>query len=99
MFFEDVRVPVDNRIGEENKGWTYAKYLLEFERGNAYAPGLSPSGRSERSPRKPDERRAADRGTGFRCRLAQVEIDAKAIEIWSCSPPARGTRPGAVPPC
>jgi alkylation response protein AidB-like acyl-CoA dehydrogenase len=33
-------VPVANRIGEENKGWTYAKYLLEFERGNAYAPGL-----------------------------------------------------------
>ncbi len=40
VFFENVRVPVANRIGEENKGWTYAKYLLQFERGNAYAPGL-----------------------------------------------------------
>jgi len=40
VFFEDVRVPVENRIGEEGLGWTYAKYLLEFERGNAYAPGL-----------------------------------------------------------
>jgi alkylation response protein AidB-like acyl-CoA dehydrogenase len=40
VFFEDVRVPVANRIGEEGKGWTYAKYLLEHERGNAYAPGL-----------------------------------------------------------
>jgi len=40
VFFEDVRVPAGNLIGEENKGWTYAKYLLEFERGNAYAPGL-----------------------------------------------------------
>jgi len=40
VFFEDVRVPAENLIGEENKGWTYAKYLLEFERGNAYAPGL-----------------------------------------------------------
>jgi alkylation response protein AidB-like acyl-CoA dehydrogenase len=40
VFFEDVRVPVENRIGEEGKGWTYAKYLLEHERGNAYAPGL-----------------------------------------------------------
>ena len=41
VFFEDVRVPIkDSLIGEENKGWTYAKYLLEFERGNAYAPGL-----------------------------------------------------------
>lgn len=30
----------DISVGEENKGWTYAKYLLQFERGNAYAPGL-----------------------------------------------------------
>ncbi|MEM0987023.1 MAG: acyl-CoA dehydrogenase family protein [Pseudomonadota bacterium] len=41
VYFEDVRVPIaESLIGEENKGWTYAKYLLEFERGNAYAPGL-----------------------------------------------------------
>ena len=41
VFFEDVRVPVANRIGEEGQGWTYAKYLLQFERGGAYAPGLT----------------------------------------------------------
>lgn len=42
VFFEDVRVKIDDAlIGEENKGWTYAKYLLQFERGNAYAPGLA----------------------------------------------------------
>jgi alkylation response protein AidB-like acyl-CoA dehydrogenase len=41
VFFEDVRVPVANRIGEEGQGWTYAKYLLQFERGNPYAPGLT----------------------------------------------------------
>ncbi|MFZ4603879.1 MAG: acyl-CoA dehydrogenase family protein, partial [Caulobacterales bacterium] len=35
VFFDNVRVPAENRIGEEGKGWTYAKYLLEFERGNA----------------------------------------------------------------
>ena len=41
VYFEDVRVKIDDAlIGEENKGWTYAKYLLQFERGNAYAPGL-----------------------------------------------------------
>ncbi len=40
VFFDDVRVPKKNLVGEVNKGWTYAKYLLEFERGNAYAPGL-----------------------------------------------------------
>lgn len=40
VFFEDVEVPIENRIGEEGKGWTYAKYLLEFERGSAYSPTL-----------------------------------------------------------
>lgn len=37
VFFDNVRVPVTNRIGEENDGWTVAKYLLEFERGSAFA--------------------------------------------------------------
>jgi alkylation response protein AidB-like acyl-CoA dehydrogenase len=32
VFFTDVRVPIANRIGEENKGWTYAKFLLANER-------------------------------------------------------------------
>ena len=41
VFFTDVEVPVENLVGEENKGWTYAKYLLEFERGGqAYGPRL-----------------------------------------------------------
>ena len=40
VFFEDVKVPKENLVGEENKGWTYAKYLLEFERGNSYSPTL-----------------------------------------------------------
>ncbi|MDP6688463.1 MAG: acyl-CoA dehydrogenase family protein [Alphaproteobacteria bacterium] len=33
VFFDDVRVPQENRVGAENEGWTVAKYLLEFERG------------------------------------------------------------------
>lgn len=40
VYFEDVKVPKENLIGEEGKGWTCAKYLLEFERGNAYSPAL-----------------------------------------------------------
>src|SRR3984893_13002306 len=34
IFFDDVRVPVGNRVGEENRGWTYAKFLLGHERTN-----------------------------------------------------------------
>ena len=41
VFFENVRVPIkESLIGEQDKGRTYAKYLLQFESGNAYAPGL-----------------------------------------------------------
>ena len=40
VFFENVKVPKENLIGEEGKGWTYAKYLLEFERGNGYSSEL-----------------------------------------------------------
>ncbi len=40
VFFDDVRVPVSNLVGEENQGWEYAKFLLEFERGGAASGGL-----------------------------------------------------------
>ena len=40
VFFDGVRVPKANRLGDENQGWTVAKYLLEFERGGGSAPGL-----------------------------------------------------------
>lgn len=40
VYFENVEVPKENLVGEEGKGWTCAKYLLEFERGNAYSPAL-----------------------------------------------------------
>lgn len=42
VFFDDVRVPKAGRIGEEGMGWTYAKYLLEWERGSgSWAPRLA----------------------------------------------------------
>ena len=41
VFFDNVRVPKANRIGEENQGWTVAKYLLEFERGGGSGAGLT----------------------------------------------------------
>lgn len=39
VFFDNVRVPVEQRVGAENDGWTVAKYLLEFERGGGGAAG------------------------------------------------------------
>ena len=43
VFFDNVRVPVENLVGQENKGWTYAKYLLGHER-----TGIAAVGRSKR---------------------------------------------------
>ncbi|GIS66069.1 MAG: hypothetical protein CM1200mP4_4170 [Rhodospirillaceae bacterium] len=39
VFFQDVKVPVANLGGEENKGWTYAKFLLKHERAGIAAIG------------------------------------------------------------
>jgi alkylation response protein AidB-like acyl-CoA dehydrogenase len=41
VFFDDVRVPVSNLVGEENKGWDYAKFLLGNERTNIARVGVS----------------------------------------------------------
>jgi acyl-CoA dehydrogenase len=40
VFFEDVKVPLENLVGEEGEGWRYAKYLLEFERGGGMSSAL-----------------------------------------------------------
>ncbi|WP_297509748.1 acyl-CoA dehydrogenase family protein [uncultured Caulobacter sp.] len=82
VFFDNVRVPVANRIGEENKGWTYAKYLLEFERGNAYAPGLM---NMLKKVKRIAALEAADDGgrliddAGFRDKIANLEIQVQAL--------------------
>ena len=41
VFFTDVRVPAENPVGEENRGWTCAKYLLTYERTNIAGVGYS----------------------------------------------------------
>ncbi|MEX0404687.1 acyl-CoA dehydrogenase family protein [Aquibium sp. LZ166] len=37
VFFDELRIPAENRVGDENQGWAIAKYLLEHERGGSYA--------------------------------------------------------------
>ncbi len=69
VFFDNVRVPVENLIGEENKGWTYAKYLLGHERtdiaavGRCQARAAVPEAHRHRAH---EERQAAAGGPGVR---------------------------------
>jgi alkylation response protein AidB-like acyl-CoA dehydrogenase len=81
-FFDNVRVPVANRIGEEGQGWTYAKYLLQFERGNAYAPGLANQMAKIRKiaglERSDGGQRMLD-DPDFRRKLAEMQIKIDAL--------------------
>lgn len=94
VFFEGVRVPVSGRLGEENQGWTVAKYLLEFERAVAYAAGLYAA---------LDQLREAAREAGlmadaqFRRKLSllKAQITAiEAVELGVMAAMAAGRNPG-----
>jgi acyl-CoA dehydrogenase len=84
VFFDNVRVPQGNRIGEENKGWTYAKYLLEFERGGAFS---SPVRQHELQRLQQlyaqalEQVKNFDANGEYRREIARLEIDLKALEI------------------
>jgi alkylation response protein AidB-like acyl-CoA dehydrogenase len=79
VWFEDVRVPVENRIGDENKGWTYAKFLLGHERTNIAGIGIAKR-ELARLKRIADAEGRVDEPL-FAARVAQVEIDLMALEI------------------
>ncbi|CAM3936972.1 acyl-CoA dehydrogenase family protein [Bordetella muralis] len=84
VFFDNVRVPVDNLIGEENRGWTYAKYLLGHERTNIAAVG-----RSKRELRLLKQLAHKQRKNGeslmrdpvFAIKVASLEIELMALEM------------------
>jgi alkylation response protein AidB-like acyl-CoA dehydrogenase len=84
MFLENVRVPVANRIGEENKGWDYAKYLLGNERSGIARVGISKM-RLQRArhlaQRIPSGASTLAQDPGFRERASALEIELKALEI------------------
>ncbi|MBW4707148.1 acyl-CoA dehydrogenase family protein [Roseobacter sp. YSTF-M11] len=100
VWFTDVRVPVANLVGEENKGWTYAKYLLTHERTNIAGVGFSQAGlaavkriaKSEISGGRP-----LIENPHFAARIAQVEIDLMAMSTTNLrivSKAAAGQAPG-----
>ena len=83
-FFDNVRVPKTNRVGEENAGWTVAKYLLEFERGGSYAPriqGLLRRVRAMASETVSDDGRLLSENPDFRQKLGDLEIAAAAVDF------------------
>ncbi len=82
VYFDDVKVPKENLVGEEGQGWTCAKYLLEFERGTAYSPRLKASleclkeiVRSELASED------ADAFRHFQHKVAGAEIEVLALEF------------------
>jgi alkylation response protein AidB-like acyl-CoA dehydrogenase len=98
VFLEDVRVPVENLVGEENKGWTYAKFLLENERTS-----MAGIGRSMRYlQRLKDIVRAEVLEDDPSCAefvrdIARVELDVLALEATELrviAQMARGIDPG-----
>jgi len=87
VWFDNVRVPVANRIGEENAGWTYAKYLLGHERTNIARVGRSKA-KLERLKRIASSQPGNDGGrllddADFRARIARVELELHALEIMN----------------
>jgi len=89
VFLEDVRVPAENLIGEENKGWTYAKQLLGAERTHsAEVPrckGLLARAKAVAAAITARGRPLID-NPHFARRLAQLEIEILAHEatLWRC---------------
>lgn len=84
VYFEDVRVPKENLVGEQGKGWTCAKYLLEFERGNAYSPALKGSLAHIRAMAAIERDSSGSPyldNPSFRHRLHDVEIQVLAMEF------------------
>ena len=99
--FEDVRVPVENRIGEEHQGWTCAKYLLTHERSNMANIGLLKRG-LRRLKREAAKVKVGDgvllEQPSFARRLAEAEIQLTAVEYTTLrilSKVSRGGAPGA----
>jgi alkylation response protein AidB-like acyl-CoA dehydrogenase len=84
IFFDNVRVPVANRVGEENRGWTYAKFLLGHERTNTAGIGnckraLARLKQMAAAPGLNARPMWAD--ARFRDRIARVELELTALEI------------------
>ena len=82
VFFNDARVPMSNRIGEENKGWEVAKFLLEFERGGRVLAGQVRA-QFAKLVQLMNARGGDD--SALRARLAEIGTDLDAMEMIDIS--------------
>jgi alkylation response protein AidB-like acyl-CoA dehydrogenase len=84
VFFDNVEVPAENLVGQENKGWDYAKFLLGNERTGIARVGASKA-KVARIKELASMERVGDRplieDPRFREKLAAVEIELKALEM------------------
>lgn len=100
VHFTDVKVPVENRVGEEGKGWTYAKGLLEHERTGI--AGISNSivaleGLKEKASSVKRRNGSLMDVPSFRAKIAELEIDLMAVEfteLRSLASASAGSAPG-----
>jgi len=84
IHFEDVKVPVQNLVGEEGKGWTYGKVLLQHERTNIAAVAISNfriRKLREQTSKSVRGGRPLSEDHNFMRKLAAVEVDLKALEF------------------
>lgn len=101
VFFENVRVPVENRVGAENDGWTCAKYLLTHERTGQAGIGISKAALAHLKTIAAQEMiagRPALEDPLLRLRIAEVEMRLMAVEMSTLRILARaqaGSVPGA----
>ncbi|MGB2407732.1 MAG: acyl-CoA dehydrogenase family protein [Paracoccaceae bacterium] len=101
VFFTDVRVPVSNLVGQENKGWTIAKFLLSHERTGIAGVGFSMQALEEVKLLAHTIRRGAKRLIDdplFAARLAKVEIDLEAMKITNLRMLFQAQKQGAPGP-
>jgi alkylation response protein AidB-like acyl-CoA dehydrogenase len=101
VFLTDVRVPVENLVGEENQGWTCAKYLLTYERTNIAGVGLSMAALAQlkaAAANRIRNGRSLLEDPSFAARLARIEIDLenmKTTNLRMIAAVAGGGVPGA----
>ncbi|ENZ83990.1 acyl-CoA dehydrogenase family protein [Caulobacter vibrioides] len=77
VFFDEVRVPIENVVGGLGQGWTVAKYLLEYERGgSAYAPELQ----VKLAALRRDAAEALAANPLLAARLAETEVEVEVLD-------------------